>query len=92
MRCTILSTRWKNIWASVSNLDFENKDKSDTVGCMSFVGRVLYFPGSTDIQKICLHCSYVRDYTRIDGWIRTAITRNANELDVIYLRLDVTFN
>ncbi|CAN6558311.1 unnamed protein product [Malus baccata var. baccata] len=68
MRCSILSARWKNIWDFVPNLDFKNKDKSDSVAFMNF--------------KFRLYCSCAGDYTRIDRWIRTAIRRKAIELDL----------
>ncbi|ONI12355.1 hypothetical protein PRUPE_4G158700 [Prunus persica] len=85
VRTSILSTRWKNIWASVHNLDFDDEydpwiERDDSFSM--FVDRVLSFRGSADIHKFRLHCSGVEDFSRIDGWIRTAIDRNAVEFDL----------
>ncbi|KAI5332938.1 hypothetical protein L3X38_023067 [Prunus dulcis] len=85
VRTSILSTRWKNIWASVHNLDFDDEydpwiERDDSFSM--FVDRVLSFRDSADIHKFRLHCSGVKDFSRIDGWIRTAIDRNAVEFDL----------
>lgn len=85
VRTSVLSTRWKNIWASVPCLDFEHKYscQSDYVGFLSFIDRVLYYRDSSDIQRFRLHFNgFAEDFSRIDGWIRTAIRRNVVELDL----------
>ncbi|XP_050138225.1 F-box/FBD/LRR-repeat protein At5g53840-like [Malus sylvestris] len=92
VRTSILSTRWKSIWASVPNLDFEFEQMSTTwkeeymsnyVGFFMFVDRVLSLRDSLDIQKFRLHCYYrVEDFSRIVGWICTAIRHNVVELDL----------
>ncbi|KAM0998012.1 hypothetical protein ACFX13_007929 [Malus domestica] len=94
VRSSILSNRWKNIWASVPNLDFEDRSnrciaekkyKCDTVGFSTFVDRVLSLRDSSiDIKKFRLHwvCSS-DDFSRIDGWIQTAVQHNVVELDLL---------
>nr|XP_008348547.2 F-box/LRR-repeat protein 13-like [Malus domestica] len=92
VRTSILSTRWKSIYGSVPNLDFEFEQMSTTwkeeymsnyVGFLMFVDRVLSLRDSLDIQKFRLHC-YCRaeDFSRIVGWICTAIRHNVVELDL----------
>ncbi|XP_021814903.1 F-box/LRR-repeat protein At4g14103-like [Prunus avium] len=100
VRTSILSTRWKNVWAFVPNLDFKyveaksyffnrKKDKSTSAGFLTFVDRVISLRGSSDIKKFCLHCSYgIKDFARIDGWIRTAIQHNVVELDLCFETTD----
>ncbi|KAL6205893.1 hypothetical protein ACLB2K_023145 [Fragaria x ananassa] len=89
VRTSILSTRWKNIWASVPYLDFEHKYshepgyRSDHDGFVSFVDRVLYYRDSSDIQRFRLHFTcFDEDSSHVDGWVRTAIRRNVVELDL----------
>lgn len=81
-RTSILSTRWKNIWASVPNLDFSDEATSDKTGFLAFVDRLLFSPDSSDIRKFRLHCSSVDDFSHIDSWICAAIQRNAVEVDL----------
>ncbi|KAL6205945.1 hypothetical protein ACLB2K_023197 [Fragaria x ananassa] len=82
VRTGILSSRWKNIWVSVPNLDFNDRDFNDSASFSTFVERVLFFRSSSDIQKFLLHCSVAEDYSRICGWILTAIRHNVVELDL----------
>ncbi|XP_004301969.1 PREDICTED: F-box/LRR-repeat protein 13-like [Fragaria vesca subsp. vesca] len=82
VRTGILSPRWKNIWVSVPNLDFNDRDFNDSASFSTFVERVLFFRSSSDIQKFLLHCSAAEDYSRICGWILTAIRHNVVELDL----------
>ncbi|CAN6694122.1 unnamed protein product [Malus baccata var. baccata] len=92
VRTSILSTRWKSIYGSVPSLDFEFEQMSTTwkeeymsnyVGFFMFVDRVLSLRDSLDIQKFRLHCyCRVEDFSRIVGWICTAIRHNVVELDL----------
>ncbi|CAB4277293.1 unnamed protein product [Prunus armeniaca] len=66
VRTSILSTRWKSIWASVPNLDFEFRDDSvlwaheydseSHARFFTFVDRVLSCRDPLDIKKCRLHC------------------------------------
>nr|XP_011462818.1 PREDICTED: F-box/LRR-repeat protein At4g14103-like isoform X3 [Fragaria vesca subsp. vesca] len=93
VRTSILSTRWKNIWASVPTLDLEHyycdERRSLHAGFVSSIDRVLYCE-SSDIQRFRLHYYCLsEDLSRIDGWIRTAIRRNVVELDLcVWVRGD----
>lgn len=82
-RTIILSTRWKNIWASVTSLNFLNMNPHNDIGFNRFVNSVLLLRNSVDIPKFRLKCCYV-DENRADihTWIRTAIRRNVVELDL----------
>nr|XP_011459597.1 PREDICTED: FBD-associated F-box protein At4g10400-like [Fragaria vesca subsp. vesca]XP_011459598.1 PREDICTED: FBD-associated F-box protein At4g10400-like [Fragaria vesca subsp. vesca]XP_011459600.1 PREDICTED: FBD-associated F-box protein At4g10400-like [Fragaria vesca subsp. vesca] len=80
VRTSILSKRWKNIWASVPSLDFEHYS---CAGFVSFVDRVLYYRDSLDIQRFRLHFKcFPIDVSSIDRWIRTATSHNVVELDL----------
>ncbi|XP_004288754.1 PREDICTED: putative F-box/LRR-repeat protein At5g41840-like [Fragaria vesca subsp. vesca] len=86
VRTSILSTRWKNIWASVPSLFFvhcccKERGSSNHAVFVSFVDRALHCRGLLDIQRFYLryYCFSV-DLSRIDGWIRNVIRRNVVEL------------
>ncbi|XP_057484503.1 putative F-box/FBD/LRR-repeat protein At5g22670 isoform X2 [Actinidia eriantha] len=86
-RTSILSSRWKYLWASVPNLGFDELCSSRTVhgygsSFISFVDRVLRFhnlpcikrfhvKGHTGIHVSCLH-----------RWISVAIDRCVQEIDI----------
>ncbi|XP_062011810.1 F-box/LRR-repeat protein At3g26922-like isoform X2 [Rosa rugosa] len=79
---SVLSKRWKKIWASVPSLVFCDEDNPDCVSFVRFVDNVLFFRNSTDIRKFHLQSCCVKDFARIYGWIGTAIRRNVVELDL----------
>ncbi|XP_059652251.1 putative F-box/FBD/LRR-repeat protein At5g22670 [Cornus florida] len=94
VQTSILSSRWKHIWASVPALDFDvnlrffpveisNSSKSYS-NFMSFVDRVLFNHELSCIQKFRLSCvGYKRiDLSRIYTWISIAIKRGVEELDI----------
>ncbi|KAL6205627.1 hypothetical protein ACLB2K_022884 [Fragaria x ananassa] len=78
----ILSKRWKKVWASVPNLDFDDSNISESVPFLRFVDNVLFYRDSTDIQTFRLQSSCIEDFARIRGWIETAVRRNVVELDI----------
>ncbi|KAM5575445.1 putative FBD-associated F-box protein [Rosa sericea] len=79
---SILSTRWKRVWASVPRLEFHEIHFPNSESFVLFVSRVLYFRNSSDIQKFKLECYCAERFSHIDGWIRTAIMHNLVELDL----------
>ncbi|KAM1758867.1 hypothetical protein TB2_007764 [Malus domestica] len=94
---TVLSKRWKKLWISVPNLNFDEEDFPETYRVdknriMNFINRTLSFHGSSDIQKFLLCCRReqdfsAKDFSHIGRWIRTAVRRNVVELD-LHLTLD----
>ncbi|KAA8544383.1 hypothetical protein F0562_022395 [Nyssa sinensis] len=87
---SILSARWKHIWASVPILDFnhllvaEPKLWNDDVyGFMNFVDRVLMFHDLSCIHAFRLRCGVESDYARVNAWIGVAIKRQVQELDFL---------
>lgn len=83
VRTSILSKRWKNIWAYVPNLYLNDEDFSSFADFIVFVDRALLIRESSAIQKFHLHCKcHAEDFSRIDGWIRTAVRYNVVELDL----------
>ncbi|KAB2616084.1 F-box/FBD/LRR-repeat protein [Pyrus ussuriensis x Pyrus communis] len=82
VRTSCLSTKCKNIWASVPILNFHHEYFSGDAGFSMFVERVLFMRDSSDIQWFSLCCRQIQDFSRVDGWIRTAIRHNVVELSI----------
>ncbi|XP_062011808.1 F-box/LRR-repeat protein At4g14103-like isoform X2 [Rosa rugosa] len=83
VRTCILSTRWKNIWASVPTLDFDPSCFRYPSKFLAFVDHVLLLRYSSNIQKFRLHWEGINvDDYRIHAWIHAAIRRNVVELDL----------
>ncbi|XVF03936.1 hypothetical protein REPUB_Repub05bG0036400 [Reevesia pubescens] len=88
---SILSTRWRYLFALVSNLDFElndellerrNKRKSTTIkSFVSFVNRVLFFH-NTGMENFRLKCGQAVDSSHVYGWISAALWRGVQHLDL----------
>ncbi|KAF9589384.1 hypothetical protein IFM89_023416 [Coptis chinensis] len=92
---SVLAKRWKNLWASVPVLDFDDtlilsksSNKKRRVNkFMNFVDRVLHLHDLPNIQKFSLKCLDTRDASRIDSWIATALKHRVEEI-FLNLKLD----
>ncbi|XP_038688529.1 F-box/LRR-repeat protein At4g14103-like isoform X2 [Tripterygium wilfordii] len=82
MTC-VLSTRWQDLWMSVTNLDFKcygyykKEDKSNN-SFTNFVERVLLFH-SSNIIRFCLDYGDSLDASRVNSWISAAVRRRVQE-------------
>ncbi|PRQ30796.1 putative F-box domain, FBD domain, leucine-rich repeat domain, L domain-containing protein [Rosa chinensis] len=84
VRTSILSKRWKNMWACAPTVNLNSRDFSSSADFIAFADRFLLLRDSSTIQKLYLHfilCS-AEDFSRVDAWIRTAIRCNVVELDL----------
>ena len=94
VKTSVLSQRWKNVWASVPNLDLDEFEyiqeyvhhtlpkpisyKSDWFA--KFVNRVLLSRCPGNIHRFRLETSVMRNVSLIDAWVCTAIKHNVVEL------------
>ncbi|KAG5560528.1 hypothetical protein RHGRI_003747 [Rhododendron griersonianum] len=92
VRTGILSTKWKWMWTSISNLDFDdqlflhssanrNSDYRE-MSFLKFVYRVLLLLEGSNINKFRITCSQVSDVSYVNSWVTAALLRNVRELDL----------
>ncbi|CAL5425571.1 unnamed protein product [Camellia sinensis] len=96
-RTTVLSKRWKDLWAFVPNLDFDglmldapmqtpDYDKS----FMNFVTKVFFFHRSPCIKRFHLKDGGGIDVSRVHTWISVLTVRGVEEVDIeMYTRQDL---
>lgn len=80
VRTCVLSTRWKQIWASVPNLQFFF-NSWQYFKFPHFIDRVLFFHELPRIQTFYLKCDEV-DPDRLNTWVSVAIKRGVQELHI----------
>ncbi|ESQ44165.1 hypothetical protein EUTSA_v10006442mg, partial [Eutrema salsugineum] len=79
---SVLAKRWRFLFASVTNLDFESGDDENSTSFMEFVDRVLALQGNAPLSKFSLNCSDYPDPDRVNGWILNVLRRGVSELDL----------
>ncbi|GMI63720.1 hypothetical protein like AT3G59200 [Hibiscus trionum] len=80
VRTLILSTRWKDLFTSISCLNFDDNGFHD--GFMNVVDRVLFARKGVDVTKFRLKCRKALDRSRAEGWIQYALWHNVRELEL----------
>ncbi|XP_023729568.1 F-box/LRR-repeat protein At3g59190 [Lactuca sativa] len=98
VKTSILSTRWKNLWASAPNIDFDDERLRgkevdalrllDVTSFVNFVERVLRLRDASNMEKFRLSCHVFRDAFKIRSWISHAIMQNVQELDLFLFAED----
>ncbi|XP_031259824.1 putative FBD-associated F-box protein At5g53635 [Pistacia vera] len=85
LRTSALSTRWKNLWTSISNIDFDECSHYLQLGMkpsfLDSVEKVLHRDPSC-IRKFCFRCIMDVSASRINSWISVAVTLKVQELDL----------
>ncbi|XP_017254329.1 F-box protein At4g22280 isoform X2 [Daucus carota subsp. sativus] len=89
----ILSKRWKFLWTSVPNIDFDdallytNADfwyPVEVTRFMNFVERVLLLRDSSSIKKFRLSCRVCFSASRVHAWVSAAVMHDIEELDLCF--------
>lgn len=95
VKSSILSTRWKNLWKSLTNLDFDDSTLCSSRGRNSiggasfsaFVNRVIISRDTPLIKKFRLSLWMPVHAFRIIAWVDAAVKQQVQEVD-ISLQLD----
>ncbi|KAK1440047.1 hypothetical protein QVD17_05872 [Tagetes erecta] len=92
VKTSVSSKRWKNLWASVPNLDFDDtllyaseadcKHSPELTSFMDFVERIIWSRDASKIEKFRLSCRVCFNSSQISSWISYAIMNNVRELDL----------
>ncbi|XP_047320920.1 F-box/LRR-repeat protein At4g14103-like [Impatiens glandulifera] len=99
---SVLSHRWKNLWRSVTNLDFadslffepsfEYLNPNHKLGFMDYTDNVMINrDNSLNIDKFYVSCSGDCDVNRVNKWVNLAIKQNVMEM-ILEINLSETFN
>ena len=91
---SVLSKRWRHLWASIPDLDFDDElllDRDEPVGdsgrsilFKNFVDTVLLHGSRSCIRKFRLKCSDHELDSSVNSWICTVLERNVRELDLYF--------
>lgn len=77
---SVLSKRWRLLFASVTNLDFEGDEDSPTF--VGFVDRVLALGGNAKLNRFSLNFSDYPDPDTLTSWILNVLRRGVSELEL----------
>ncbi|KAL4590515.1 hypothetical protein LXL04_003447 [Taraxacum kok-saghyz] len=95
VKTSALSKRWKNLWASVPSIDFDDellsingRARPHVTSFVKFVERVLRLRDASNMKKFRLSCGVFRDGFQIYAWIFHAVMHNVEELDICLLEVD----
>nr|KAJ0195895.1 hypothetical protein LSAT_V11C700384890 [Lactuca sativa] len=98
VKMSILSTRWKNLWASAPNIDFndgllyaktvDGRCRPEVSSFINFVDRVLALRDPSNMEKFHLSCFVCNNASKIHSWISYAIMHNVQELDLCLFGVD----
>ncbi|KAL1215954.1 F-box protein [Cardamine amara subsp. amara] len=90
---SVLSTRWRNLFALVPNLDMDDsiflypeEGKREREGIlqsfMNFVDRVLALQRNSPVNKVSIKCKTGVDVESLDFWIENVLARGVSDLDL----------
>ncbi|CAH8384124.1 unnamed protein product [Eruca vesicaria subsp. sativa] len=75
---SVLSKRWRLLFISVTNLDFEGDEESPTF--VGFVDRVLALQGNAKLNRFSLNFTDYPDPDTVTGWILNVLKRGVSEI------------
>ncbi|KAF8110718.1 hypothetical protein N665_0079s0034 [Sinapis alba] len=77
---SVLSKRWRLLFASVTNIDFESDE--DSPSFIEFVDRVLALQGNASINRFSLNFTDYPDPVPVTAWILNVLRRGVSELEL----------
>ncbi|KAJ0046229.1 hypothetical protein Pint_04897 [Pistacia integerrima] len=86
LRTSVLSTRWKYLWTSISNIYFDETSNNFPSGMRASirdsVNKVFLLHDPSSIQKFRLRSRRSVSRSRLNSWVSTAISHKVEELDL----------
>ncbi|XP_057950939.1 F-box/LRR-repeat protein At4g14103-like [Malania oleifera] len=85
VRSSVLSTRWKYLFVSSPNLDFDDLSFLGVASrprFVNFIYRLLALRGSSHVNRFRLRCYVNHDDPHVNTWISAAVRRNVQELEI----------
>ncbi|XAR56554.1 hypothetical protein NMG60_11037088 [Bertholletia excelsa] len=88
VRTSILSSKWRQLWFDLPNLDFELRSnpyhpKPIVNDFMDCIESALSHHDGTNIERFSLSCFEFCDFSRVYAWICTVLTCNLRELHIM---------
>ncbi|KAF8085190.1 hypothetical protein N665_0676s0004 [Sinapis alba] len=77
---SVLSKRWRFLFASVTNLDFKSNDNSPSF--MEFVDMLLALQGNAPLNRLSLYLTDYPDPVHVTVWILHVLGRGVLDLDL----------
>ncbi|XP_057972767.1 F-box protein At4g22280-like [Malania oleifera] len=83
-RTSVLSTRWKYLFISSPNLDFDDsfRRKGSRHRFVNFIYGLLALRGPSQMNRFRLKCDVYLDVPHVNTWVSAAVRRNVQELDI----------
>lgn len=86
VRTSILSSRWRYLYASISNLDFNfgEGEINNPIGFMNILDRLFYFRNRCPLDKFCLNweVSVHLPSLHIQGWLQAVVWHGIRKIDL----------
>ncbi|KAK6134497.1 hypothetical protein DH2020_031731 [Rehmannia glutinosa] len=79
---SILSRRWRFLWAHVPDLDFGNECRCLGTSFPDIITRVLFLHKVQSINTLCISDTYDCNKHELETWISTAVSRNVKNLEI----------
>ncbi|KAK8545705.1 hypothetical protein V6N12_026530 [Hibiscus sabdariffa] len=91
VRTSVLSSRWRYLFASMTTLEFQYclssiRPRLRVENFKNFVDKILFFPIGATLECFRLYEKHSRgdDCASLLGWIRAALRRGVKEIDICY--------
>lgn len=80
VRTSILSSEWKHQWTSIANLDVD--DSTCMIDFVNLVDQLMLQLKFQRLHKFRLRCDFRYEFSIINQWINTALSRGVEEMDI----------
>ncbi|ESQ37539.1 hypothetical protein EUTSA_v10002518mg [Eutrema salsugineum] len=89
VKTSLLSSKWRYIWLSISELELDDEEFANSDSFVSFVDRFIDFSVESPIEKLKLKLTSKREKCSpfaINSWVDAAVKRNIQHLEIDYAK------